>query len=116
IRNIPGLDGRTICGRRARVEINGSRGFGGRGPPPGSRLPPRPYDRCYDCGDRGHYACDCTRRRRRSRSRSRRRNRSRSPRSGPPNRPRPRSRSRSKGRSMSRLRSRSPSKESKKSN
>lgn len=64
---IRGLDGRTICGRRARVEMsNGSRGYGGRGPPPRSRLPPRPYDdRCYDCGDRGHYARDCTRRRRR---------------------------------------------------
>lgn len=45
---------------------NGGRGYGGRGPPPRSRLPPRPYDdRCYDCGDRGHYARDCTRRRRR---------------------------------------------------
>ncbi|OWR43431.1 arginine/serine-rich splicing factor 7 [Danaus plexippus plexippus] len=64
---IRGLDGRTICGRRARVEMsNGGRGYGGRGPPPRSRLPPRPYDdRCYDCGDRGHYARDCTRRRRR---------------------------------------------------
>ncbi|KOB64499.1 Arginine/serine-rich splicing factor 7 [Operophtera brumata] len=64
---IRGLDGRTICGRRARVEMsNGSRGYGGRGPPPRSRLPPRPYDdRCYDCGDRGHYARDCSRRRRR---------------------------------------------------
>ncbi|KAF9812007.1 hypothetical protein SFRURICE_021364 [Spodoptera frugiperda] len=61
---IRGLDGRTICGRRARVEMsNGGRGYGGRGPPPRSRLPPRPYDdRCYDCGDRGHYARDCTRR------------------------------------------------------
>lgn len=64
---IRGLDGRTICGRRARVEMsNGGRGYGGRGPPPRSRLPPRPYDdRCYDCGDRGHYARDCSRRRRR---------------------------------------------------
>ncbi|KAI5636152.1 RNA recognition motif domain-containing protein [Phthorimaea operculella] len=63
---VRGLDGRTICGRRARVEMsNGGRGYG-RGPPPRSRLPARPYDdRCYDCGDRGHYARDCTRRRRR---------------------------------------------------
>lgn len=64
---VRGLDGRTICGRRARVEMsNGGRGYGSRGPPPRSRLPPRPYDdRCYDCGDRGHYARDCSRRRRR---------------------------------------------------
>nr|XP_034827183.1 serine/arginine-rich splicing factor 7-like isoform X2 [Maniola hyperantus] len=64
---VRGLDGRTICGCRARVEMsNGSRGHGGRGPPPRSRLPPRPYDdRCYDCGGRGHYARDCSRRRRR---------------------------------------------------
>ncbi|KAF2883845.1 hypothetical protein ILUMI_22314 [Ignelater luminosus] len=61
---IRGLDGRTICGRRARVEMsNGKAGSGRyRGPPPRSRGRPfHPDDRCYECGDRGHYARDCHR-------------------------------------------------------
>lgn len=61
---IRGLDGRTICGRRARVE-----------PSNGRRLRDRSYfrrgigrlfhpeDRCYECGERGHYARNCQRHR-----------------------------------------------------
>ena len=33
---------------------------GGGGRPP--RRPIHPDDRCYECGDRGHYAADCRRR------------------------------------------------------
>lgn len=40
---VRGLDGRTICGRRARVELsNGKSGRGFRGPP--SRSRGRPFD------------------------------------------------------------------------
>lgn len=58
---VRGLDGRTVCGRRARVELsNGKSGRGFRGPPSRSRGRPfHPDDRCYECGDRGHYARDC---------------------------------------------------------
>lgn len=67
---VRGLDGRSICGRRARVELsNGKSGRGYRGPPSRSRGRPfHPDDRCYECGDRGHYARDC-----RKHGRSRRR-------------------------------------------
>lgn len=64
---VRGLDGRTICGRRARVEMSNAKSGGGRyrGPPPRSRGRPfHPDDRCYECGDRGHYARDCSRYRR----------------------------------------------------
>ncbi|XP_039283610.1 serine/arginine-rich splicing factor 7 isoform X9 [Nilaparvata lugens] len=62
---VRGLDGR-VCGRRVRVEMsNGSRKGGFRGPPPRSRGRPfHPEDRCYECGERGHYARDCGRYRR----------------------------------------------------
>lgn len=36
---------------------------GGRGPPR-SRRAFNPDDRCYECGERGHYAYDCSRNRR----------------------------------------------------
>ncbi|XP_052869984.1 serine/arginine-rich splicing factor 7 isoform X2 [Anopheles cruzii] len=79
---VRGLDGRTISGRRARVELSTGRGGrggggGGRGGPPrgggkgggggGGRF--QSDDRCYECGGRGHFARDCSRRRgRKSRS------------------------------------------------
>ncbi|XP_034507427.1 serine/arginine-rich splicing factor 7-like, partial [Ailuropoda melanoleuca] len=126
---VHGLDGKkVIAGSRVRVELSASRprrpsfgrGGGGRG---GGGF--NPSDRCYECGERGHYAYDCdrlgSRRRSRSRSggrrRSRSRSRSRGRRSPSPRRPRSsrrsktRSRSRSPAprRSTSRSRSRSPS-------
>lgn len=42
---------------------NGGGGGGGRGPPGGGggggRRGYDPADRCYECGERGHYAYDC---------------------------------------------------------
>ena len=78
---VRGLDGRTICGRRARVEpSNGKRlrdrgssrrggGGGGGGGVGGGGRPFHPEDRCYECGERGHYARDCPRHGRGSRRR-----------------------------------------------
>lgn len=105
------LDGTHIAGARVRVEMSSGKvrpkpwmrgGVGGRGPPRGNRGF-NPDDRCYECGERGHYAYDCSRKRGGGGGggggggRSRRRSYSRS-----------RSRSRSRGRRDSRSRSRSP--------
>ncbi|XP_037957565.1 serine/arginine-rich splicing factor 3 [Teleopsis dalmanni] len=67
---VRGLDGRTLCGRRARVELStGKYSNGGRG---GQRRNYNADEKCYECGGRGHYARECRRRaRRRSESRSR---------------------------------------------
>lgn len=105
--SVRGLDGRTVCGRRARVELSTGRYAGGRNDRKGTKggRPFHPEDKCYECGGRGHYARDCRRygRRRRSRSRSRSRSYSRDQRT--------RSRSGSRSQSRSKSKSRSPRKE-----
>lgn len=113
--SVRGLDGRTICGRRARVELStgkGGRGLRGgdrdrgRGGPPSSKSGRfHPDDRCYECGGRGHYARDCSRHGRGGGGRGRKRSRSRSPRSRS-RELRTRSRSYSRGASRSRSRDR----------
>ncbi|RLV88749.1 hypothetical protein DV515_00015326 [Chloebia gouldiae] len=79
-----GLDGKIICGSRVRVEVSTGMPRRSRYDRPPARRPFDPNDRCYECGEKGHYAYDCHRysRRRRSRSRSAsyRRSRSMSPR------------------------------------
>lgn len=58
---VRGLDGRTVCGRRVRVELSTgrSRSRGNSGPSSRRGRPFHPEDRCYECGSRGHYARDC---------------------------------------------------------
>jgi arginine/serine-rich splicing factor 7 len=61
---VRGLDGRTICGRRVRVELSNGKKLRDRGlSRKGSGRPFHPEDRCYECGERGHYARDCHRQR-----------------------------------------------------
>ncbi|XP_030377098.1 probable splicing factor, arginine/serine-rich 6 [Scaptodrosophila lebanonensis] len=78
------LDGRTVCGRRARVELStgknarsGGGGGGGGGPRDRSRGG-RGDDKCYECGGRGHFARHCRERKARQRRRSNSLSRSRS--------------------------------------
>ncbi|XP_011345274.1 serine/arginine-rich splicing factor 7-like isoform X2 [Ooceraea biroi] len=59
---VRGLDGRTICGRRVRVELSNGKKLRDRGLSRKGR-PFHPEDRCYECGERGHYARDCHRQR-----------------------------------------------------
>ncbi|XP_040001691.1 serine/arginine-rich splicing factor 7-like isoform X4 [Xiphias gladius] len=86
---VRGLDGKVVCGSRVRVELSNGMPRRSRYNRPPTRRPFDPNDKCYECGERGHYAYDCHRYSRRSR------------------RSRSRSRSRSNGRRYSRSRSRS---------
>ncbi|KAL4612858.1 serine/arginine-rich splicing factor 7-like [Arapaima gigas] len=89
---VRGLDGKVICGSRVRVELSTGMPRRSRYDRPPTRRPFDPNDRCYECGEKGHYAYDCHRysRRRRSRSKNTTRCRdrlidtSRSPRSARP--------------------------------
>ncbi|MGH0141481.1 UNVERIFIED_CONTAM: hypothetical protein FKN15_021448 [Acipenser sinensis] len=68
---VRGLDGKVICGSRVRVELSTGMPRRSRYDRPPARRPFDPNDRCYECGDKGHYAYDChrySRRRRSSRS------------------------------------------------
>ncbi|XP_045177295.1 serine/arginine-rich splicing factor 7-like isoform X2 [Mercenaria mercenaria] len=117
---VRGLDGTNLQGSRIRVEHSTGKvrpkpwlrgGRGGRG---GGRRPFHPDDRCYECGESGHYAYDCPRHRSRgSRRHSRSRSRSRSRGRRSYTRSRSRSRDNRRGgrdsRSRDRYVSRSPS-------
>ncbi|KAL7834344.1 hypothetical protein SRHO_G00285910 [Serrasalmus rhombeus] len=121
---VKGMDGKVLCGTRIRVEMSNGMSRKSRFGRP-SRRQFDPNDRCYQCGECGHYAYDCYRynkrgsRRSRSRSRSRGRRYSRSRsnerRYRSPSYSRRRSRSPSAGRSRSRSpvrRDRSPARRS----
>uniref|UniRef100_A0A673ZF85 Serine and arginine rich splicing factor 7a n=1 Tax=Salmo trutta TaxID=8032 RepID=A0A673ZF85_SALTR len=57
---VKGMDGKVLCGSRIRVELStGMSRKTKHGRP--SRRHFDPQDRCYQCGDRGHYAYDCYR-------------------------------------------------------
>ncbi|KAI4902219.1 hypothetical protein NFI96_025315 [Prochilodus magdalenae] len=67
---VRGLDGKVICGTRVRVELSTGMPRRSRYDRPPTRRPFDPNDRCYECGEKGHYAYDCHRYSRRRRSRS----------------------------------------------
>ncbi|XP_051538158.1 serine and arginine rich splicing factor 7a isoform X2 [Myxocyprinus asiaticus] len=77
---VKGMDGKVLCGARIRVELSTGMSRKSRFGRP-NRRQFDPNDRCYQCGENGHYAYDCyrfsKRRSRRSRSASRSRSRSR---------------------------------------
>ncbi|KAM8783540.1 serine/arginine-rich splicing factor 7-like [Rhynchonycteris naso] len=53
-----GLDGKVICGSRVRVELSTGMPQRSSFDRPPARHPFDPSDRCYECGDKGHYAYD----------------------------------------------------------
>lgn len=65
---VRGLDGKVICGSRVRVELSTGMPRRSRYDRPPARRPFDPSDRCYECGEKGHYAYDCLRYSRRRRS------------------------------------------------
>ncbi|MEE6474949.1 hypothetical protein FKM82_010547 [Ascaphus truei] len=66
---VRGLDGKVICGSRVRVELSTGMPRRSRYDRPPARRPFDPSDRCYECGEKGHYAYDCQRYSRHRRSR-----------------------------------------------
>uniref|UniRef100_A0A3B4VG59 Serine and arginine rich splicing factor 7b n=1 Tax=Seriola dumerili TaxID=41447 RepID=A0A3B4VG59_SERDU len=65
---VRGLDGKVVCGSRVRVELSTGTPRRSRYDRPLTRRPFDPNDKCYECGEKGHYAYDCHRySRRRSR-------------------------------------------------
>ena len=69
IRNLLPFFYRVICGSRVRVELSTGMPRRSRFDRPPARRPFDPNDRCYECGEKGHYAYDCHRYSRRRRSR-----------------------------------------------
>ncbi|KAG5279122.1 hypothetical protein AALO_G00106340 [Alosa alosa] len=72
------LMARVICGSRLRVELSTGTPRRSHYDRPPTRRPFDPNDRCYECGEKGHYAYDCHRYSRRHQSRSGSRSYSRS--------------------------------------
>uniref|UniRef100_A0A667WNT3 Serine and arginine rich splicing factor 7b n=1 Tax=Myripristis murdjan TaxID=586833 RepID=A0A667WNT3_9TELE len=64
---VRGLDGKVICGCRVRVELSTGMPRRSRYDRPPTRRPFDPNDKCYECGEKGHYAYDCHRYSRRRR-------------------------------------------------
>ncbi|CAM4540927.1 unnamed protein product [Leuciscus chuanchicus] len=57
---VKGMDGKVLCGARVRVELSTGMSRKSRYGRP-SRRQFDPNDRCYQCGESGHYAYDCYR-------------------------------------------------------